>query len=214
MNEQKQLTINDANLETQENGSTIELNPFSEAFRTGSKRLRKLAEHKNWLNHIRREFPSPAVPFRIGIYIRFFNQTDYADDAYLDIIKQDYLDTFKKCPRWTMVDFYIDYGGVAPNMESAPEWCRMLNDASEGKMDLIVTRKISNISKKVHEVTFCARLLLALEKPVGIYFEAEDIYTLASYYQDDLRDVEFLLDNTQQKLLEEHTDFKEDTNND
>ena len=34
-------------------------------------------------------------------------------------------------------------------------------------------------------------MLAALEKPVGIYFVSENIFTLASYYQHDLRDKEF-----------------------
>lgn len=67
-------------------------------------------------------------------------------------------------------------------------WSRLLNDSFEGKVDLIITQKTSNISKKQSELTFCSRLLAALEKPVGIYFVSEDIFTLASYYQEDLRD--------------------------
>ena len=35
-----------------------------------------------------------------------------------------------------------------------------------------------------------SRLLAALEKPVGIYFVSENIFTLASYYQHDNHDKE------------------------
>lgn len=34
----------------------------------------------------------------------------------------------------------------------------------------------------------CARMLAARKPPVGIYFISEDLYTLASYYRDDLRE--------------------------
>ena len=37
-------------------------------------------------------------------------------------------------------------------------------------------------------MAFIARMLAAQEHPVGIYFISEDIFTLASYYQTDLRD--------------------------
>ena len=77
-------------------------------------------------------------------------------------------------------------------MENAPEWSRLLNDAMNGKVDLILTQKVSNISKKMYEITFCARLLATQTPPIGIYFISEDIYTLASYYKEDLRDESFL----------------------
>ena len=87
------------------------------------------------------------------------------------------------CPDWSLVDFYIDEGATAPNMETAPEWSRLLQDALDGKVDLIITQKVSNVSKKDYEIAFVARILAALDKPVGIYFVSEDIFTLASYYR-------------------------------
>ena len=93
---------------------------------------------------------------------------------------------------WTLVDFYIDNGSVAPNMESAPEWCRLLDDCFGGKVDLIITQKISNVTRKPQDLSFVSRLLAAQKKPVGIYFISEDIFTLASYYQQDLHETIFL----------------------
>ena len=77
-------------------------------------------------------------------------------------------------------------------LESAPAWSRLLEDAMNGKVNLIITQKVSNVSKKIQEVTICARLLAAQNPPIGIYFISEDIFTLASYYQNDLRDTFFL----------------------
>ena len=139
------------------------------------------------------------------MYIRYFNQTKYED--YLQNHKQQYLDTIALCPNWELVDFYIDEGQSAPNMESAPEWSRLLNDAMDGKVDLIITQKVSNVSKKTHEVTLCSRLLAAQEHPIGIYFISEDIFTLASYYQHDLKDTFFLPKNTE-ALPQGTTDIK------
>jgi hypothetical protein len=59
-------------------------------------------------------------------------------------------------------------------------------------VDLIITQKVSNLSKRIYEITLCARLLAAGEHPTGIYFISEDIFTLASYYREDLRDTYFL----------------------
>ena len=41
------------------------------------------------------------------------------------------------------------------------------------------------------EMAFWARILAAQEHPVGIYFISEDIFTLASYYKEDMKDTDF-----------------------
>lgn len=151
---------------------------------------RKLAEHRTWLQTIRHERPNPQKPFKVGVYIRYFNQTKY--ENYLEYHIKQYLDTLNLCPRWELVDIYIDEGATAPNMESAKEWCRLLDDCMDGKVDLIITQKVSNVSKKPAEVTFCARILAAQTPPIGIYFISEDMFTLASYYMEDLHDDAFL----------------------
>lgn len=151
---------------------------------------RRIHEHKAWLQMIRHERPNTERPYRIGVYIRYFNQTKY--ENYLDYHKKQFADAISLCPKWTLVDFYVDVGASAPRMERAPAWKRLLDDCTEGKVDLIITQKVSNVSKRPFELTFCARLLAALDPPIGIYFVSEDIFTLASYYQEDLRDPFFL----------------------
>ena len=172
---------------------------------------RKIAEHKTWLNNIRHECPSPANHDKIAVYIRYFNQTRYED--YLTFHKQQYIDTVALCPNWEIIDFYIDEGATAPNMESAPEWCRLLNDALEGKVDLIITQKVSNVSKKPHEVTLCSRILASQIPPIGIYFISEDIFTLASYYKNDMKDT-FFLPTPDLQVLPENANEKKCEHND
>ena len=163
---------------------------FSLVFAENSEQAGKIAEHRTWLQNIRRERPSTAHPFKVGVYIRYFNQTRY--ENYLDYHMKQFSDTIGLCPKWELVDFYIDEGSTPPNMETSPEWCRLLDDCMGGTIDLIITQKVSNISKKSREVTICARLLAQQRKPIGIYFISEDIYTLASYYLNDMKDTFFL----------------------
>lgn len=162
---------------------------FSVPFTDGYENDMQIAEHKAWLKRIRHEQPSLKKRFHVGIYIRYFNQTKH--DNYLDYHIKQYRDTVALCPNWELVDFYIDEGQTAPNMESAPEWCRLLNDCFIGKVDLIITQKVSNVSRKPMEITFISRILAALRHPVGIYFVSENIFTLASYYRHDSRDTAF-----------------------
>ena len=162
---------------------------FSLIFGADSERAEMISEHLIWLQSIRRERPSASKPYRVGVYIRYYNQTKY--ENYLDFHKKGFIDTINLCPKWELIDFYIDEGGIAPNMESSPEWCRLLNDCMNNKVDLIITQKVSNVSKKPHEITIISRVLATLPHPVGIYFISEDIFTLATYYAEDMRDLSF-----------------------
>ena len=154
-----------------------------------------LARHRLWLDSIPHEYPMPYTPYKIGVYIRYFNQTRY--ENYLEKHIQQFMDDIALCPRWTLVDFYVDEGSTAPHMEYSKEWCRLLEDCFIGKVDLIVTQKVSNVSNDWKELSFVARMLAAQEHPVGIYFISEDIFTLASYYLSDLRDTGLLPEDWQ-----------------
>ena len=106
---------------------------FSMIFDGDTEKAEMIAEHLMWLHSIRRERPLVSRPYKVGIYIRYFNQTRY--NNYLDFHKKGFIDTIGLCPNWELVDFYIDEGSTAPNMENASEWCRLLQDCMDGKVD-------------------------------------------------------------------------------
>lgn len=149
---------------------------------------KELTQHRLWLASIQHEYPMPYIPYKIGVYIRFYNQTQYSDEVYLSKHKQWFIDDISLCPKWTLVDFYIDNGARAPYMENAREWCRLLEDCFSGRVNLIVTQKTGNVSDEPQELNFISRILANQNPPVGIYFISEDIYTLASYYREDMDD--------------------------
>ena len=43
-----------------------------------------LAHHRLWLDSISHEYPMPYTPYKIGVYIRYYNQTRY--ENYLESI--------------------------------------------------------------------------------------------------------------------------------
>lgn len=57
---------------------------------TDSERAKQIAQHKAWFHSIRHELPSPINKYKVGVYIRYFNQTKYED--YLLNHKQQYID--------------------------------------------------------------------------------------------------------------------------
>ncbi len=147
-----------------------------------------IRRHRNWLDQFQKEYPLPSHPYRIGIYIRYFNQTKYKN--YLYYHKKQFEETIALCPLWTLVDFYVDKGPSAPNIESAPELCRLLNDCREGKVNLVITQKASNMSRKAWDLALIIRMLTSMN--IGVYFISEDVFTMATYYRLDMEDTEFL----------------------
>ncbi len=186
------------------NNPAIKWNVFSQDSAEEDYR-QTIRHHKAWLESIPHECPSPYTHYRIGVYIRFFNQTKY--ENYLDYHKQQFADTIALCPNWELVDFYVDEGQTAPNMENTKGWVQLLEDCFSGRVNLIVTQKISNVSRKPQELAFCSRILASLKEPVGIYFISEDLFTLASYYQRDLHDTGFLPSGSWQMLPDGECDY-------
>lgn len=185
----------DNELAPQSEVKEIQEKEYENVFRRGIQETPKekmLARHRLWLATIQHEYPMPYVPYRIGVYIRFYNQTQYKDEVYLSKHKQWFLDDISLCPKWKLVDFYIDTGSKAPHMESSREWCRLLEDCFSGKVNLIVTQKAGNVSDDPNELTFISRILATQKPPIGIYFISEDIFTLASYYREDISDRDLL----------------------
>ncbi len=127
----------------------------------------RVARHRAWLRTIQRERPNPEIPYRVGVYIRFFNQTKY--DDYLAYHKKQLSDTISDCPEWKLVDFYIDEGQSAPNMETAREWSRLVQDCFDGKIDLIITQKVSNVTKKLSEIILLIENTKGKIKLINVY---------------------------------------------
>jgi len=108
---------------------------FGELYGDDMEKAKLLAAHKTWLQSIRHERPSVTHPFKVGVYIRYFNQTKY--ENYLSYHKKQFIDSLALCPKWEFIGFYIDNGSSTPYMENAPEWSRLLEDCMNGKVDLI-----------------------------------------------------------------------------
>lgn len=185
-NNQISLFTGDTNLVLDEPPATVTM-----LLGGGSEKAERLAEHRLQMASIRKQYPHPAHPYKIGVYIRYFNQTKH--ENYLEKHIAHFKEAIELCPKWTLVDFYIDEGQTAPYMENAPKWSQLLNDCFEGKVDLIITQKVSNVVRKDNEkqISFIASILAAQEHPVGIYFVSENIFTLATYYTEDMFSLDF-----------------------
>ena len=79
---------------------------------------------------------------------------------------------------WEFVKVYTDEGISALNTKHRDGFNRMVADALDGKIDLIVTKSVSRFARNTVDSLTTVRKLK--EKGVEVFFEKENIYTLDS----------------------------------
>lgn len=78
-------------------------------------------------------------------------------------------------PEWQFVKVYTDEGISATNTKKRDGFNAMINDALDGKIDLIVTKSVSRFACNTVDSLTTVRMLK--EKGVEVYFQKENIYT-------------------------------------
>ncbi len=84
----------------------------------------------------------------------------------------------KANPSWEFVGIYTDEGISATSMKKREGFNRMVTDALDGKVELIITKSISRFARNTVDCLTTIRKLK--EYNVEVYFEKENIYTLDS----------------------------------
>lgn len=77
---------------------------------------------------------------------------------------------------WEFVGMYSDEGISATNTKRRDGFKQMINDALDGKIDLIITKSVSRFARNTVDSLQNVRKLK--EKGVEIYFEKENVWTL------------------------------------
>lgn len=80
-------------------------------------------------------------------------------------------------PDWELVEIYKDKGKTGTNTKKRLDFNRMLDDAKEGKIDLILVKSVSRFSRNTVDLLESIRSLK--EMGVGVFFEKEKINTSA-----------------------------------
>lgn len=81
-------------------------------------------------------------------------------------------------PGWILVGIYADEGITGTSMHRREAFKRMVADAMDGKIDLIVTKSLSRFARNTVDSLNIIRQLKDVR--VGVYFEKEDIFALDS----------------------------------
>ena len=118
-----------------------------------------------------------GTEIRVAPYCRVSTMSEQQTESY-ELQRQYYDEYINKHPEWTLVRIYADEGISATSTKKRKDFNAMIDDCRAGKIDLIVTKSISRFARNVVDCIEIARELKALPKPVGIYFQTENINTL------------------------------------
>lgn len=99
-----------------------------------------------------------------------------------------YTEKVEKTPNWDMYEIYSDEGISGVSIRKRPAFLRMIKDATDKKMDLILCASVSRFARNMTECLDQIQLLKTKNPshPVGVYFETENIYTLDPRSSDQL----------------------------
>lgn len=81
---------------------------------------------------------------------------------------------------YEFVDIYSDEGVSGTSIKRRIGFQQMIEDCHAGKIDLILTKSVSRFARNTRDCLEIVRTLKALNPPVGVYFEAENLNTIES----------------------------------
>jgi len=112
---------------------------------------------------------------RVGAYVRVSSDSDDQENSY--IVQYDYYtNLISSNPDWIFIDIYADEGITGTAMDKRDEFNRMVEDAKEGKLDLILTKSVSRFARNTLDCVEMERILKSYG--VGVKFEKENINTI------------------------------------
>lgn len=113
--------------------------------------------------------------YKVGAYARVSTDSEEQLTSYESQIRY-YTEKIKANPEWEFVDIYADEGISGTRVKNRTEFLRMIDDAMNGKLDIIITKSISRFARNVVDTLKYVRELR--DKKVDVYFEKENIHTL------------------------------------
>ena len=111
---------------------------------------------------------------RVAAYDRVSTDKDEQFTSYEAQIDY-YTNYIKGRPDWEFVSVYSDEGKTGCNTSRREGFKRMVDDALDGKIDLIVTKSVSRFARNTVDSLTTIRKLK--DKGVEVYFEKENIWT-------------------------------------
>ena len=135
------------------------------------------------------------IALRVTYYARVSSDSDEQLNSLGNQVSY-YEDLIKRNKNWTFIPGYIDEGLSGISTKKRENFNRMIDDAADGKFDLVITKEISRFARNTLDSIQFTRQLLS--HGVGVFFQNDNINTLdedselrlsimSSIAQDELR---------------------------
>ena len=118
-----------------------------------------------------------ATKRRVAAYARVSTDEDEQLTSYQNQVEY-YTRYIKSRPDWEFIGLYADEGISGLNTKKRSGFRQMVEDAMNGRIDLILTKSISRFARNTVDSLVTIRELKA--KGVEVFFEKENIYTFDS----------------------------------
>lgn len=126
-----------------------------------------------------------SQPITVAVYGRVSTEHE-AQLSALENQMEWYNMQLAKHPNWTVHKFYVDSGISGTQMKKRPQFLQMLEDAKNGKFDLIFTRETCRFARNLEETLRVTRELA--NHNVEVYFYFEELWTFEQRDMDRLID--------------------------
>ena len=118
---------------------------------------------------------APAVKKRVAAYARVSTEHEEQQSSYEAQVDY-YTRKITERSDWAFVEVYTDKGISGTNTKKREGFNRMIRDALDGKIDLILTKSVSRFARNTVDTLTTIRKLK--ERGVAVYFEEQSIDTL------------------------------------
>ena len=124
------------------------------------------------------ETPEEDKVLRVAAYCRVStDDIDQAISIHLQI--QEYKKKILANPNWKYVGTYVDDGFSGTNTDHRQGFQKLMKDAMDGKIDMIITKAVSRFARNLMDCIGWVEALQNHDPPIRVFFEQENLDTLS-----------------------------------
>ena len=118
-----------------------------------------------------------APKLRVAAYCRVSTQEEQQVGSF-EMQIHHFRQKIESNPNWELVEIYQDEGISGTSVNKRLGFQKMMADATDGKIDLILTKGINRFGRNIVDILNNLRILSALNPPVAVQFETEGLTSI------------------------------------
>lgn len=116
--------------------------------------------------------------FWVCAYCRVSTDNDEQLSSF-ELQQAHYKQVVQDHPNWELKRIYADEGISGTSLKNRDAFNEMIAACQRGEYDLIVTKSVSRFARNLVDCISLIRMLKSQTPPVGVFFETDNLYTLA-----------------------------------